>query len=207
MRSSTGLALALVAATFAGPARAQSVVAVHPTKVEQTMSGFGAGIDGNTMLVRTLRKLSCRDRDDARRALVAGDTLCDPRYELRCEAPDHLVDARPKLVEDVHPRVAANRRTKIVECRRSGSRPIWTVSTVDSDRTQHSEQIRSVQPSLSGGVTRDENARNCVSSPAQKGAASRRVIIARVFEQWRVQILIKKGVGLFLDKHQLIRSG
>lgn len=48
MRRSTGSALALVvAAVVAGPARAQSVVHVHPTKVKQTMDGFGAGIDGD----------------------------------------------------------------------------------------------------------------------------------------------------------------
>jgi O-glycosyl hydrolase len=38
---------ALHLAVIAGPARGQSVVNVHPTKVEQTMGGFGAGIDGD----------------------------------------------------------------------------------------------------------------------------------------------------------------
>jgi hypothetical protein len=69
-----------------------------------------------------------------------------------------LFDARPKLAEEVDPRAATDRRTKIVECRRSGSRPIWPVSSVDSNRSQHSEKIRRVQPSLSRVVTRDKNA-------------------------------------------------
>src|SRR5271156_3824190 len=60
------------------------------------------------------RTSSCRDGGDIPRDLVAGDARFDPRHELRCEALHHLPDAWPKLVENVHPRVAANRRTKIV---------------------------------------------------------------------------------------------
>jgi hypothetical protein len=105
-----------------------------------------------------LRTLSSRDRYYAPPRRVGGDTLSDSGHELRREALHHLPDARPKFVEDVHPRVAANRRAKIVECIRGGSRPIWTVGGVDSDRRQHSEEIPSVQPPLSGVVTRDKNA-------------------------------------------------
>jgi hypothetical protein len=102
----------------------------------------------------TDRPLSCRSGDDFPRRLVVGDALSDPRRELRCVALHHLPDARPKLVEEVHPRVAANRRTKIVERCRRGTRPIWTVSSGDSDRSQSPKEIRSVQPPLSGVVTR-----------------------------------------------------
>src|ERR1035441_10108210 len=94
-----------------------------------------------------LRTLSCRDGYYVPPRLVVGDTLSDPEHELRCEAFHRLPDARPKFVEDVHPRVAANRRPKIVECIRGRSRPIWTVGSVDSDRGQHSEEIPSVQSS------------------------------------------------------------
>ena len=114
--------------------------------------------------------------NDLPRGVVVGDARFDPRHELRCVALQHLPDARPKLVIDVHPRVAANRRTKIAECRRSGSRPRWTVSRVGSDRSQHPEEIRGVQPPLSGAVTRDKNARSCVRGPAHKAAAGRWVI-------------------------------
>ncbi len=39
-----------------------------------------------------------------------------PRHDLRLWCLHRLPDARLKFVEDVDPRVAANRRTKIVEC-------------------------------------------------------------------------------------------
>jgi len=107
----------------------------------------------------------------------------------------HLPDTRPKLVEEVDPRVAANRRTKSSERRRSGSRPIWTVSSGDSDRSQHPEEIGRVQYPLSGVVTRDENARSCVGGPAQKAAAARRVITWVLLEQRRIQVLAKEGAS------------
>src|ERR1700676_2291729 len=75
------------------------------------------------------------------RELVVGDALFDPGHELRGVGLHHLPDARAKLVEDVDSRVAANCRPKIVECPRSGARPIWTVSSGDSDRSQHPEEI------------------------------------------------------------------
>src|SRR6202521_5791376 len=92
------------------------------------------------------------------RELVAGDALFDPGHELRGVGLHHLPDARPKLMEDVDPRIAAHRRPKIVECPRSGARPIWTVSSGNRNRGQHSEEIRSVQPPLPGVVTRNKNA-------------------------------------------------
>ena len=52
--------------------------------------------------------------------------------ELRRVALDHLPDFRPELMEEVDPRIAANRRTKSPERRRSGSRPIWAVSRGDT---------------------------------------------------------------------------
>src|ERR1017187_1167673 len=153
------------------------------------------------------RTSSGRDGDNVPRVLVVGDAFFDPRHELRCEALHHLLDARSKLVEDVHPRVAANRRTKIVECRRSGSRPVWTVSSSTSDRSQHPEEILSVQPRLSRVVTRDKNARSCVGGPAHKAAAGRSVITRVLLERRRIQIPAKKGAGLFLNKRHLIKSG
>ena len=90
--------------------------------------------------------------------LVVGDALYDPRLELRRLALYHLPDARPKLAEEVDPRAAANRRTKIVERRRSGSRPIWPVSSVDSNRSHYGEKIRRVQPSFSRIATSYEKA-------------------------------------------------
>ena len=67
------------------------------------------------------------------RVLVLSDVLFDSRCELRRMALHHLLDARLKLVEKIDPRVAANRRTEIVEWRRRGADPIWTVGSVDSD--------------------------------------------------------------------------
>ncbi len=81
--------------------------------------------------------------------LVVSDASFDLRHEGRRVALHHLQEAGLKLVEEVDPRIAPNRGTKIVERRRSRSRPVWTVSSVDSDRSQHPEEIRGVQPSLS----------------------------------------------------------
>src|ERR1700693_4430643 len=86
--------------------------------------------------------------DDFLQGLVVGDALFDPRLELRRVALYHLPDARAKFADEVEPRAAANRRTKIVERSRTGSRPVWPVSSVDSNRSKHSEQIRGVQPSF-----------------------------------------------------------
>jgi len=43
------------------------------------------------------------------RDVIVGDAVFDPRHELRREALHHLQDARPKLVQNVDPRVATNR--------------------------------------------------------------------------------------------------
>jgi len=106
----------------------------------------------------------------------------------------------PKLVEEVHPGVAANRRTKIVERCRRGARPIWTVSSGDSDRSQHPEEIRGVQPPLSRVVARDKNARSGVRGPVHKATAAGRVIAQVLLERRRIQVLTKKGMKLFLGK-------
>lgn len=74
----------------------------------------------------------------------------------------HLQQAGLKLAEEVDPRIIANRGTKIVERRRSRSRPIWTVGVVDRNRSQYSEEIRAVRFPLSGVVTNDKDARGCV---------------------------------------------
>jgi hypothetical protein len=89
---------------------------------------------------------------DFPRDLVVGDALSDPRHELRRVALYHLPDTRPKLEEEFDPRVAANRRTKSFERRRSGSRPIWTVSSGDSDRSQHPEEIGRVRDDTGSGA-------------------------------------------------------
>ena len=135
------------------------------------------------------------------------DALFDPGHEPRRVGVHHLPDAGPELMEDVDSRVAANRRPKIVECPRSGARPIWTVSSGDSDRSQHPQEIRSVQPCLSGVVTRDKNTRSCVGGPAHEAVARRRVITRVLLEQRRIQVLTKKGAGLFLNKRHSIESG
>ena len=90
------------------------------------------------------RKLSCRGGDAVPQGLGVADAIFDPGHELRDVDPHHLLDAGPKLVVEVTPRIAANRRTKIVERIRSRSRPIGTVSSVHSDRGQHAEKVPSV---------------------------------------------------------------
>ena len=64
-----------------------------------------------------------------------GYALSDFRRERRRVALYHLPDARLKLVEEVDARVVANRRTEIVERRRSGARPIRTASAMDGNQT------------------------------------------------------------------------
>src|SRR5258706_6176830 len=123
-----------------------------------------------------------RSARNCRRGLV-GNGRSHPGHELRCVALYHLPDARPKLVVKVETRIAAHRRTKIVDCRRSGSRPIGAVSRGDCDRSQRPEKIRSVQPALAGVVTGDKNARSCVGGPAHKAAAGRRSITHVVLER------------------------
>lgn len=150
--------------------------------------------------------LSGRTGDDFPQVLVVGDTVFDFQHELRRVALYHLPDARSKLVEEVDPRVVANRRTKIVERRRRGARPIWTVSIVESNRTQYPEKIRSVQSLLPGVVTRDTNTRSCVGGPAHEAAAGRRVIKQVLLEQRRIQVLTNKVAGLFLSKRRFIGS-
>src|SRR6185369_13776623 len=118
----------------------------------------------------------------------------------RSVAVDHLPDFWPELIEEVNPRIAANRRTKSLERRRSGSRPIWTVSRSDSNRSQQPEEIRRIQCPLSGVPARYKNARNGVGGPAQKGATGRRIITRVLLEQRRIQVSAEKGTGLFLNQ-------
>jgi len=167
------------------------------------MGGVTAGVSASRAFLSSRRDLD----HVVPRELVVGDALFDPGHELRGVGLHHLPDARPKFVEDVDPRVAANCRSKIVECRRSGARPIWTVSRGDSDRSQHSEEIRSVQLPLPGVVTRDKNARNCVCGPSHNALAGRRIITWVLLEQRRIQVLTKKGAGLFLNERDSINSG
>ena len=53
--------------------------------------------------------------DDSPRVLLVGGTLFDFPHEPRCLALHHLPHARLKLVQEIHSRVAANRRTKSFE--------------------------------------------------------------------------------------------
>src|SRR6266404_5395431 len=131
------------------------------------MGGFTAGGSASRAFLSSRRDAGL----NVARELVVGDALFDPGHEPRCVGVHHLPDARPKLVEDVDSRVAANRRPKVVECPRSGARPIWTVSSGNSNRSYYTEEIRSVQPCLSEVVTRDKNARSCVGGPAHKAVA------------------------------------
>src|ERR1700674_1042320 len=132
-----------------------------------SMGGVTAGLSVSRAFLSSRRNLD----HVISRELVVGDVLFDPGHELRGVGLHHLPDARPKLVEDVDSRVAANRRPKIVERRRSGACPIRTVRSGDSNRSQHTEAIRSVQPPLPGVVTRDKTARSCVRGPAHKAVA------------------------------------
>ncbi len=118
------------------------------------ISGKSAVLQLTEVDMRVDRTLPWRD-DHIPRDLVLGDALFDFGHELRRAALDHLPDFRPELMEEVDPRIAANRRTKSLERRRSGSLPIWAVSRGDSGRSQHSEEIRRVQGPLSGVPTRD----------------------------------------------------
>ena len=59
--------------------------------------------------------LSGRARDNFPEFLAVGDALSDFQRKLWRMVLRHLPDAGPKLVEEIHPRVIANRRTKIVE--------------------------------------------------------------------------------------------
>ena len=91
---------------------------------------------------------------------LADYTILNAKYECRHVGGHHLADARPKLVQQVHARVAANRRTEIAERRRTGARSIATGSTIGSDRSQHPEKIVGVQLALSRLVARDKNSRS-----------------------------------------------
>jgi len=139
--------------------------------------------------------------------LVVGDALFDLGHELRRVAVDHLSDLRAELMEEVNPRIAANRRTKSLERRRSGPRPIWAVSRSDCNRSQHPEEIRRIQCPLPGVPARYKNTRNCVGGPAQKGATGRRIITRVLLEQRRIQVSAEKGTGLFLNQCLFIESG
>lgn len=140
-------------------------------------------------------KLSGRAGENLPQVLVGGDALFDSKHELRRVVFYHLPDARAKLVEEVKSRVVANRRTEIVERRRSGAHPIRTGSVVGSDRSEHPEKIRGVQPPFSRVVTRDTKARSCVRGPVHKAAAGQRVITQVLFGQWWIQILTNKVAG------------
>jgi hypothetical protein len=66
---------------------------------------------------------------------VLGCALSDFKREARRVTPYHLTGTRFKFVEEVEPRVTANRRAKIVERRRSGAGPVRAASIVDSNPT------------------------------------------------------------------------
>jgi hypothetical protein len=93
---------------------------------------------------------SSRRGDDFPRLQAAGVCAFRSHAYLRRPALYHLTDTGREFVEEVDSRVPADRRTKIDEARGGGSRPIWTVGGMDSDRSQRSEEIGTVQPALPG---------------------------------------------------------
>ena len=86
-------------------------------------------------------------------------------------APYHLANAWREFVEEVDSRVAPDRRTKIGDGHGSGSRPIRTVSSMDSDRSQRTEEIGTIQPALPGVIPRDKDARSSITGPSQDTTA------------------------------------
>ena len=52
-----------------------------------------------------------------------------------------FLDTRFKLMQNVHPSVVANRRTKIAERFCKTPSPIWSRGSVPAHRSQHSQQI------------------------------------------------------------------
>ena len=92
-------------------------------------------------------KLSCPG-DDFPWIQVA--TGCALRFQISLPgvALYHLPDTWREFVEKVDSRIAADRRTKIGKARGGRTRPIGTVGGVDSDRSQRSEEIGTVQPAL-----------------------------------------------------------
>jgi len=92
-------------------------------------------------------KLSCAG-DDFPWIRVAACCTLRSRISLPGVALYHLPDTWREFVEEVDSRIAADRRTKIGETRRGRTRPIGTVGGVDSDRSQRSEEIGTVQPAL-----------------------------------------------------------
>src|SRR6202050_2125671 len=91
-------------------------------------------------------------------------------------ASHRLPDARPKLVEQVHPRIITNRGTEIAEWRRTGVRPIASRGTVGSDRSQYSKEIRSVQLALPRFIPHDKNSRGGIRRSLHHPFAGRRLI-------------------------------
>jgi hypothetical protein len=122
-------------------------------------------------------------------------------------AIQHLNDPWLKLVQEIHPRVAANSRTEIIECCRSGSRPVRTISSCHNRRCQHPEQIRRVQYAPSRVVTCDQIARNCVADPAHNAIAGRSVITQITIEQRPIQVRIDKSAGLLSEDGRPVQNG
>src|SRR6202046_2984370 len=87
-----------------------------------------------------------------------------------------LPDARPKLVEQVHPRIITNRGTEIAEWRRTGVRPIASRGAVGSDRSQYSKKIRSVQLALPRFIAHDKNTRGGIRRSLHHPFAGRRMV-------------------------------
>src|SRR5436190_9760938 len=120
-------------------------------------------------------------------------------------ALQHLSNARPKLVEDVYPGVAANGGTEIFERGRSGPRPIGTISSGDGRRSQHSQEIRRVHCFVSGVVAGDQNARGGVGGPTHNAVAGRRVITWVLPEQHGIQVFAKENARLLLKYRRPIK--
>src|SRR5258707_13516531 len=88
-------------------------------------------------------------------ALVAPDAIFDPGDKSRSVILHHLLQARPKLVEQIHARIVPDRRTKVAKRGRSPARPVGAVGHLDGGRTQHPKKVGGVHSSLSSPASAD----------------------------------------------------
>jgi hypothetical protein len=139
------------------------------------------------------------------RRLGAGESFLELIEELWGEGPRLVQDGGFKSVEDIDARVAADGDSKISGDRSPGSLPIGAVTGMDRRQRKHAEDIRGVQPGLSGGASREKGAGNGVRGPAQKAAA---VGIGRVRPgQLELQVIREGIAGLIWREPQLVGWG
>jgi hypothetical protein len=142
-------------------------------------------------------------RDIPARNLTA-NALFDPCHKPGRMAFHQLLEAGAKFVQQVHSGIVPYRRTKIAERSRGRAIPGWTVSHMNSGRSQHSKEVSGVHFPPSSVIARHKNTRSGIYRAPYKAVAARWMVAEVPLQQGRIQILVKKIARRFLSRLRIV---